>query len=231
MLLSSVKLRLCSQENSAILKKLVKLRAQKSALLGFSTHADFILEMNMAKSAKKVAIFLGEWLLKLLLVLLSQLGLRPACPPEELARKLKPLGEEERATILRLKEEECHRRNLPFTGDLHAWDMRYYMTQVSGGGGQRPERVSSLPSEHLLHLLLLQVEEMHYSVDQNLLKEYFPMEVVTRGLLDIYQELLGLSFQLVEDAPVWHADVRLYSVTDRASAQVLGQFYLDLYPR
>ena len=146
-LLSSVKLRLCSQENSAILKKLVKLRAQKSALLGFSTHADFILEMNMAKSAKKVAIFLGEWLLKLLLVLLSQLGLRPACPPEELARKLKPLGEEERATILRLKEEECHRRNLPFTGDLHAWDMRYYMTQVSGGGGRgRSASLLSRPS-------------------------------------------------------------------------------------
>lgn len=50
----------CSQENSAILKELVQLRAQKSALLGFSTHADFILEMNMAKSGKKVAIFLGE---------------------------------------------------------------------------------------------------------------------------------------------------------------------------
>lgn len=50
----------CAQENSAILKELVQLRAQKSALLGFSTHADFILEMNMAKSGKKVAMFLGE---------------------------------------------------------------------------------------------------------------------------------------------------------------------------
>lgn len=56
-----VNLRPCSQENSAILKELVQLRAQKSSLLGFSTHADFILEMNMAKSGKKVAAFLGEW--------------------------------------------------------------------------------------------------------------------------------------------------------------------------
>lgn len=62
-------LRVCSQENSTILKELVQLRAQKSALLGFNTHADFILEMNMAKSGKKVSIFLGEWLMKLLLVL------------------------------------------------------------------------------------------------------------------------------------------------------------------
>lgn len=51
---------MCSQENSAILKELVALRAQKSALLGFPTHADFVLEMNMAKSGKKVAGFLGE---------------------------------------------------------------------------------------------------------------------------------------------------------------------------
>lgn len=48
------------QENSGILKELIELRAQKSSLLGFSTHADFILEMNMAKSGKKVATFLGE---------------------------------------------------------------------------------------------------------------------------------------------------------------------------
>ncbi|XP_041912489.1 thimet oligopeptidase [Alosa sapidissima] len=171
----------CKEENSAILKELVQLRAQKSALLGFSTHADFVLEMNMAKSSKKVATFL-----------------------EELARKLKPLGEEERSVILKLKEQECVKRGLPFSGELHAWDTRYYMTQV---------------------------EETQYAVDQNTLKEYFPMEVVTRGLLDIYQELLDLTFEQVERAPVWHDDVTLYCVKDRSSGQVVGQFYLDLFPR
>lgn len=171
----------CKEENADILKELVKLRAQKCALLGFSTHADFVLEMNMAKSAHKVSSFL-----------------------EELSCKLKPLGEEERAVLLKLKQKECEKRQLPFDEKLHAWDTRYFMTQV---------------------------EETQYAVDQNLLKEYFPMEVVTRGLLDIYQELLGLSFQQVADAAVWHPDVTLFSVSDRASGTTIGQFYLDLHPR
>lgn len=51
-------------------------------------------------------------------------------PSDDLARKLQPLGEQERSVLLRLKEEECRRRNLPFSGQLQAWDTRYYMTQV-----------------------------------------------------------------------------------------------------
>lgn len=153
--------------------------------------------------------------------------LLPVGPPEELARKLKPLGDEERSTILQLKEKESQKRNLPFSGELHAWDMRYYMTQVSSEAATTRRRHWPVPHPSAP----LQVEETQYAVDQNLLKEYFPMEVVTQGLLDIYQELLGLSFQLVDGAPVWHPDVTLYSVTDRATGQVMGQFYLDLYPR
>lgn len=169
------------QENCAILKELVSLRAQKSSLLGFHTHADYVLEMNMARTSQTVATFL-----------------------DELAQKLKPLGEQERAVILELKEAECAKRGLPFDGRIHAWDMRYYMNQV---------------------------EETRYRVDQNLLKEYFPMQVVTRGLLAIYQELLGLTFTLEEGAAAWHEDVRLYSVRDAASGEEIGKFYLDLYPR
>ncbi|XP_060088501.1 thimet oligopeptidase isoform X2 [Heteronotia binoei] len=171
----------CKEENCLILKELVDLRAQKSALLGFKTHADFVLEMNMAKNYKTVMNFL-----------------------DELSEKLKPLGEKERATILDLKQKECEKRGLPFDGHINAWDMRYYMNQV---------------------------EETQYSVDQNLLKEYFPMQVVTEGLLEIYQELLGLTFHLEESAPVWHEDVRLYTVKDITSGEIIGKFYLDLYPR
>ncbi|XP_057566080.1 thimet oligopeptidase [Hippopotamus amphibius kiboko] len=171
----------CKEENCVILRELVRLRAQKSRLLGFSTHADYVLEMNMAQTSQVVAAFL-----------------------DELAQKLKPLGEQERAVILELKKAECEQRGLHFDGRINAWDMRYYMNQV---------------------------EETRYRVDQNLLKEYFPMQVVTRGLLGIYQELLGLTFDLEEGAAVWHEDVTLYAVRDAASGAVVGKFYLDLYPR
>lgn len=54
----------------------------------------------------------------------------PLCKSEELAVKLKPLGVEERAVLLKLKQKECEKRQLPFDGELHAWDTRYFMTQV-----------------------------------------------------------------------------------------------------
>nr|XP_034975270.1 thimet oligopeptidase [Zootoca vivipara] len=171
----------CKEENCLILKELVVLRAKKAALLGFETHADFVLEMNMAKDCQTVASFL-----------------------DELAAKLRVLGEQERALLLSLKRQECEQRSLPFDGHLHAWDLRFYMNRV---------------------------QETLYQVDQNLLKEFFPMEVVTAGLLGIYQELLGLTFRLEEGAPAWHPDVQLYTVQDAHSGQAVGKFYLDLYPR
>lgn len=122
----------------------------------------------------------------------------------DLSKKLQALKESEMKLFLEYKKEECEKYGYEYDGKIHFWDFRYYMNMV---------------------------EEKKYTVDHEKLKEYFPMEVVTKGLLDIYQELLSLEFKLIEGAEVYHPDVTMYSVTDTSSGELLGYFYLDLFPR
>jgi len=69
-----------------------------------------------------------------------------------------------------------------------------------------------------------------YAVDQNEIKQYFPVQKVVDSVLGIYQELLGVKFTRA-NAPVWQAQVQAYDVHDAASGKPLGRFYLDLFPR
>lgn len=171
----------CVKENTPILEELVELRAKKSSLLGFPTHADFVLDMRMAKTHKRVAEFL-----------------------KDLAVKLKPLKESEMALFLEYKKKDCEEGGYDFDNSISMADFRFYMTRV---------------------------EERKYAVDQNKLKEFFPLETVTKGLLEIYQELLSLKYEEIKGAQVWNPDVTLYKVKDQASNELLGYFYLDLFPR
>ncbi|QDU68695.1 M3 family metallopeptidase [Engelhardtia mirabilis] len=77
----------------------------------------------------------------------------------------------------------------------------------------------------------------HYAVDQREVQQYFPIEAVLGGIFDLTQEIFGLRFVEVTELaaergrPLWHPDVRLFDVFDSASAEKLGEFYIDLYPR
>ena len=71
-----------------------------------------------------------------------------------------------------------------------------------------------------------------YAVDKQRVRQYFPLERVVRGTLELYQEVLGLAFERVEPAPaLWHPSVQAYRVRDAATQALLGEFFLDLEPR
>ncbi len=68
-----------------------------------------------------------------------------------------------------------------------------------------------------------------YSVDQNLVKEYFDLNNVLDGFLKISKQLFEVEFKEVPNAPVWHEDVRLFNVIK--DGKIISRFYLDLHPR
>ncbi|MHB0973393.1 MAG: M3 family metallopeptidase [Thiobacillus sp.] len=68
-----------------------------------------------------------------------------------------------------------------------------------------------------------------YSFSDQEVKQYFPEPRVLAGLFRLIETLYGLHVR--EDrAPVWHPDVKFYTLTDHGGQRV-GQFYLDLYAR
>ncbi len=75
-----------------------------------------------------------------------------------------------------------------------------------------------------------QLRKTKYAVDQNEIKQYFPVQHVIDTVFSIYQELLGVKFARANVA-VWQPDVQAYDVTDAATRRPLGRFYLDLFPR
>lgn len=80
--------------------------------------------------------------------------------------------------------------------------------------------------------------EDKYAVDAEALRAYFPMDAVTDGLFSITQSIYGLTYEdITAEAEqrglpaAWHADVRLFAVTDSSTNELLGHFYIDLFPR
>ena len=75
-------------------------------------------------------------------------------------------------------------------------------------------------------------EQLNY--DKNELKKFFALSRVTEGLFNIYQNLLGFRFLDVTQQyanTLWHESVKLFEVYDTQTNNLVGQFYLDLYPR
>lgn len=53
------------------------------------------------------------------------------------------------------------------------------------------------------------VKKKDYNVDVELIKKYFPISKVKSGILRLYQHLLALKFEKVQNAEVWFDDVEM----------------------
>src|SRR5712672_1285031 len=76
-----------------------------------------------------------------------------------------------------------------------------------------------------------QRNKQKYNVDKEALRAYFPFQKVLDGMFRIYQSIFGLKFEKIAAPYKWIDDLQLYLVTDSATGEPLGMFYLDMFPR
>ena len=95
-------------------------------------------------------------------------------------------------------------KDFPKAKKVHAWDWRFYAYRL---------------------------KKTKYSLDNETIRKYFPMNHVMKSVFDIYQQLLGVTFHEIKPAKAWHPDVRLFAVVDKRSKKLVAHFYLDLFPR
>ena len=76
-----------------------------------------------------------------------------------------------------------------------------------------------------------QLVKQRYAVDKEALRDFFPFQKVLEGMFNIYQSIFGLKFEKIAAPYKWIDDLQLYMVTDAATGEPLGMFYLDMFPR
>lgn len=74
----------------------------------------------------------------------------------------------------------------------------------------------------------LQLER--YNIDAEMLRPYFKLENVIKGVFGLANRLYGITFKENKDIPVYHPDVKAYEVFDK-DGSYLAVFYADFFPR
>lgn len=95
------------------------------------------------------------------------------------------------------------RSESPGAGGLEPWDTSYYNNKL---------------------------RRTAYDLDEFSVSEYFPVERVVSGVMELYGGLFGVRFAPC-DARAWHPDARVYDCSDASDGRPLGRVYLDLHPR
>ena len=94
-------------------------------------------------------------------------------------------------------------RSLGFEGTLMPWDWAYYSEKY---------------------------KDEKYAMSDEVVKPYFKLENVKKGVFMLADKLYGLHFTENRDIPVYHPDVTAYEVTDE-QGDFVAVLYLDFFPR
>jgi len=160
--------------NESIILKLVQLKKDRANLLGYSSHADFVLEERMAQSASQVNQFL-----------------------DDLYQNALPYAKKEWEQMERFAEDKLDLK------DLQKWDTSYV-------------------SEKLKQEL--------FDFDEQILKPYFPLPNVLKGLFEIVERLYGLRFEQSDAIQGYNKDVICYEVFNETGG-FHALLYADFHPR
>ena len=86
---------------------------------------------------------------------------------------------------------------------LAAWDVAYYLDKL---------------------------KQQKFSVSDDILRQYFPFDVVKRGMFGLAETLYNLTVEQNESVCGWHETVRYFEIKD-VSGSIVGSFYTDLFAR
>ncbi len=74
------------------------------------------------------------------------------------------------------------------------------------------------------------LQMQRYNLDSEMLRPYFELGNVIRGVFGLATRLYGITFKENKDIPVYHPDVKAYEVFDK-DGKYLAVLYADFYPR
>ena len=101
------------------------------------------------------------------------------------------------------KEVEDFARKAGLKGELQRWDWSYYSNKLM---------------------------QEKYALDDEMLKPYFKLENVQKGVFDLATRLYGITFKEVNNIPLYHPEVKTYEVYDN-DGSFLAVLYTDFFPR
>ncbi|BCR22593.1 oligopeptidase A [Aquipseudomonas alcaligenes] len=73
------------------------------------------------------------------------------------------------------------------------------------------------------------LRQQRYSISQEEVRAWFPIDKVLSGLFAIVQKLYGIEINELKEFDTWHPDVRLFEI--RENGAHVGRFFFDLYAR